>query len=707
MTETLRGTRPGDALADLVFNFLFLQVLKQAEGELASAGLLVDVAWSGQPTLWPTSWGSVLPLSFLVWADDLALPLQVDYADELVGRARTCAAVTLDSLSSRGMTANTAKGKSECMLAPRGKGAVAVRSNLFAGRCPAVHVLTELGPSYSFGLVSAYKHLGGLITADGGMLAELKARRGKALAAFKRNRKAVYCNPLVQLGRRITLLRASVLSISWFGAGAWRWLNDSEFSTFTATLPSFLRPVYKAGSGLAFSPTNEEVFSACGFPSCQVVLHVARLRHLRTLLVSGPQVLWAAIQQDVTALQDFREACLWIWCALGPNALPHPLHEWDQFAKLVVESPSTWKRLLKEASAASTCELSRTAALQMAARHTFHVASRLRCELVMSSPPSASFGAACVRCKLVFPDANAWSLHAVRKHGYCAQWSSAAKGNTCRGCFRRFASKGRFARHLRYSFPCLIHNWANSSGVSEDGPHLQAPPQAWEAWGQALPQGIREPLHLDFLVRLFDGPGDEEPVEWLTGCVNEFLGPLPLLRHTFEFWMQQYDPLWINDGLAAKFRDLLEDEAYSGEVARSTAHWSQVVCIPCPLHGHSWAAGRETVCIGSGDTFRRFAEAYGTLKLSWDDLQDIELLESLALLANEIVCFLFLDRIAAEPSALKLAFQVSLQCRHAGINCFLCCKRSLACASYLSEPPFSWLQWLPVQAGGQCSGSMA
>ena len=91
---------------------------------------------------------------------------------------------------------------------------------------------------------------------------------------------------------------------------------------------------------------------------------------------------------------------------------------------------------------------------------------------------------------------------------------------------------------------------------------------------------------------------------------------------------------------------------------------------------------------------------YGTLKLSWDDLQDIKLLESLALLANEIVCFLFLDRIAAEPSALKLVFQVSLQCRHAGINCFSCRKGSLACVSYLSEPPFSWLQWLPVQAGG-------
>ena len=261
LTETLRGTRPGDALADLVFNFLFLRVLKQAEQELADSGLLANLTWSGQRTLWPSAWDTRATLSDLVWTDDLALPFRVTSAGDLLYRAKVCAAATLDSLSARGMIANTARGKTECILAPRGSGAVAVRAGLFATKHPTLLALTELGPSYSIGLVSCYKHLGGLVAADGGMLSEIVARKGKASAAFKRNRRAVFCNRLVMLERRVFLLRSSVLSILLRGAGTWPWLCASEFHAYATALLSFLRQVCRAGLGKDFGPLTRKCLS--------------------------------------------------------------------------------------------------------------------------------------------------------------------------------------------------------------------------------------------------------------------------------------------------------------------------------------------------------------------------------------------------------------------------------------------------------------
>ena len=350
------------------------------------------------------------------------------------------------------MTVNTSRGKTEAILAPRGPGSVAVRAGLFSRRRPALPVLTEYGPSCAISLVSSYKHLGGMIASDGSMMVELRARRSKATAAFRSNRKAVFCN------RRLYLLRASVLSIYLHGAGTWPLLTSCEFATFSAGLCGFLRPVFLTGRGRDARPSNEEVLAACNFPSCQASLHLARLRHLRTLLVSGPSLLWASVHEDPPMLGAYQEACLWLWSVSGQTACPHPLHQWDDFKALAAGSPHTWKRLLKQAAAISSLELARVASLQCAARTAFAEAQRLLVPLVFQPRPTADACLVCVRCRISFPDLNAWSMHAVSKHGFRAQWTQVATGNTCCACGHRANPDRQRRMHKRLpklgALPC-------------------------------------------------------------------------------------------------------------------------------------------------------------------------------------------------------------------------------------------------------------
>ena len=77
--HTRRGTRPGDAWADVVFNILFARVIQKVRDHLQEHGLLVEIRPPELRDFWPgrTTFGDGLPLYHATWADDLALMLSL------------------------------------------------------------------------------------------------------------------------------------------------------------------------------------------------------------------------------------------------------------------------------------------------------------------------------------------------------------------------------------------------------------------------------------------------------------------------------------------------------------------------------------------------------------------------------------------------------------------------------------------------------
>ena len=268
-------------------------------------------------------------------------------------------------------------------------------------------------------------------------------------------------------------------------------------------------------------------------------------------------------------------------------------------------------------------------------------------------------------------------------------------GTTCRGCLRRFANNKRLALHLRRSFPCLVQNWAVGQAIPDEASHAQAPPQAW---GHQLPKWSCQPLHLDFLLRLADGPGDAMPCDWLTGCVQEFLGPLPLLRATLDWWLSNQHPVWASGDNAAALRGALEDRACVSDHPRRSDHWTHVRGIYASIPVVSWTPGLEFVCVGNSAVFGRWGKLFGSLNLLWGDLEGDQIFHDLPEASYEVVCFIEVERLAAEPHTFRLALQVLLKCWAAGKPCTVISSCPESLAAVFLEPPLNWVRWHFVQA---------
>ena len=689
LTATRKGSRPGDPLADLVFNFLFLQVLKDVHSALKVEGLVASLPFATDRHLWDPVFDTQVELSPFVWADDLALAVSASSPTSLPVAAARTAGLACDSLAVRGFTPNTSKGKTECLLAPRGPRSVEVRKQLFAGPRQQLSVLTEHGPSYSIGIVPVYRHLGGLLDAKGALQRELRARAAKATGVFNKSRKHVFANPAIPLSKRLVLLNGSVLSILAYGAGSWPLLNDTEFGIFAAAYYSLHRRAAVAGwpRHKALHLYNSEVLERCGAPDPQAFLHVARLRHLRGLLKWGPPTLWALLFTDNSAIAALQLACLWLWeqasCWIH---MPHPQHEWADFALWLLTPGSQWKAAFRCARDAAVTQARREACTARASRIAFDrvLLGGLRWVSRVAAEGAACY--ACTRCGSSFDTLNAWSMHVVKKHSFRAQWSRLANGTFCVGCGSSYATTTRLALHLKRSFPCTLAFWSQGAGRKTAPPHWQAPPCA------SMPKpfaNVSEPLHLDFLLELDCGPGSVEWSTWFVQLVQKHIGPLAMLRDTFRWWRCEWGDERFGVHALNALQEILDDEFFAVDLRQPAARWHDVVRVMIPAAASANRDALEFVAVAAPTRLRKLYSDW-TLYVDWEDFQDVSLAGALAAGANQVTAFM---PPAFSPEDFAL-YDIVVQCIAHRTDIVVID----SVGAYFDISPFSWLPWRASEA---------
>ena len=116
------GTRPGDNLADMVFSFLFSEILSSLRSRLEARGLRAVLPWSDQwlkaspqqtQAVSPDS--EVRPLD-ITWMDDLALLVEADKPTDLPAKVVEVASATVTECIQATLLPNLASGKSEAVL---------------------------------------------------------------------------------------------------------------------------------------------------------------------------------------------------------------------------------------------------------------------------------------------------------------------------------------------------------------------------------------------------------------------------------------------------------------------------------------------------------------------------------------------------------------------------------------------------------------
>ena len=118
--RTRAGSRPGESLADMVFGFIYHEVLKKIREEVREARLTEPMNFDGECSLWRHDSVTETWLTDSTWADDTAFLTRAADPELLLLRASRLATVVFDTAKRHAMEPNLKKGKTELMVCLRG-----------------------------------------------------------------------------------------------------------------------------------------------------------------------------------------------------------------------------------------------------------------------------------------------------------------------------------------------------------------------------------------------------------------------------------------------------------------------------------------------------------------------------------------------------------------------------------------------------------
>lgn len=183
-TATTRGTRPGDPIADILFNMAFKLVVLDARCRIQEASSLI---WFGHPSpALDVTCASPIPdagFAEVSFVDDIAYAIHSPSADGLIRNLQVVASCLHDAAFHRGLTINYQAGKTEAIVKLAGPGSIKTKQwvwHQLQGRLP---VITEHGVQH-LQLVHAYEDLGSYIQDHGIVAKDIQHRILQARRAF-------------------------------------------------------------------------------------------------------------------------------------------------------------------------------------------------------------------------------------------------------------------------------------------------------------------------------------------------------------------------------------------------------------------------------------------------------------------------------------------------------------------------------------------
>jgi len=231
--RTERGTRPGDGFADVIWQLCFSRYLHRVDDALASLGIQCQLPWNHCPGFGSSPGDATLPLGTVVWADDAAFLGSTETADQAIPQLRIVAEVALTELLKMGMQPNMGSGKTEAILHLTGPGSRRVRQYVHH-HCHSRIQLAVPGEDFALRIIPTYVHLGGVITHDASMRAEIKRKLALANSTLDNYKSKVLNNAKVPLGMRVHVFKATVMAVLNYGLGTWPTLANAEHKTWTA-----------------------------------------------------------------------------------------------------------------------------------------------------------------------------------------------------------------------------------------------------------------------------------------------------------------------------------------------------------------------------------------------------------------------------------------------------------------------------------------
>ena len=454
---TERGTRPGDAFADVLWALVFQRWLSKMETDLYDMEIFRDYQWNGISGIESQHGTGHVRQGIVAWADDVTILVDVHDATLLQPKMTATAETMIHRLLSFGMTPNMGMGKTEAIVTPKGRHALKVRRTLFNQLKGMIPLETSMEEQLFLRLVPRYKHLGSYIVHGSHHRPEILHRLAQGHQAIKDYRTKLYSNPSVPLQQRIEVMRATAMSATLYNMSSLGPMNKKDQKLWHhGILTMYRRILHRL---LPFQQirhmTDLQILAMVQQLSPEEELRLARLRAFGQYTLRDNDFHWAILGLETTWLQQLQDDFHWMYSYVeGLTNHPHPRAGWDHWTDFIRLHPKKWKRLLKRV--ATTAILQRKLRTEV---HTAHKALLTVLELhgapiTMTEHVERTEDFHCTICEKDFGSYRGWAVHAFKAHGRVHPYRQLQAGNTCASCGHQFPTEPRLARHFKNSPIC-------------------------------------------------------------------------------------------------------------------------------------------------------------------------------------------------------------------------------------------------------------
>ena len=359
-----------------------------------------------------------------------------------------------------GLEPNFSKGKTEAIVALRGKGSVGARRYWFTEQHGQLHLPDCDAPDTYIRMVAKYRHLGGQVDARAKSKSEVQARTGQVRQVFKRYKKSLFTAQGICKEKRAKLLRPFVLSVLEYNLGTLVSLTAADKQNVATTLLSIYKAVWRDST----TGTDDNKIAwprlcyALQLPSPEAIIQIARLRYFGQIYRHGGTSLWALISTQQGWLRECEEAFDWL----------HHQNLWEYHSP----APQGWLVSMEQAfvgppqTVSQDCynehgnmRWSRATTRRSSMKDTTTLRRRWRLR-ISSFPEEIATQVVeqtehiCLACQRVFGSRTGWASHAFKCHQRTKKARQYAGGTHCAACNTEYWEYKRLLNHLCYSGRC-------------------------------------------------------------------------------------------------------------------------------------------------------------------------------------------------------------------------------------------------------------